>query len=103
MNLSEAKAVLKYTDWSALLKAEDGTRFPVLVDGQAALAEKVFSEDKEDYDYDRALQVVVKIGEQFFKQAGWSNVGSHCYGDYEPSWGELSEVFPKTKTLVYFD
>lgn len=103
MDLREAQAAFRFTDWSDLLTVDDGSVFSVLVDGKPALATKVYSEDREDADYDRALKVVVKIGDQFFLKTGWSPVGSHCYGDYGPSWGELSEVFPQEKTLTFYE
>ena len=103
LSLSEAEKALRYVDWSDLLTAEDDEIFPVLVNGEAVTATKVFSEDKEDNDYDRQLQVVVKIGDQYFRREGWANVGSHCYGEYEPSWGSLKEVNATPKYVTVYE
>lgn len=103
MNPEEAEKVLRFSDWEMLLDAQDGTTFAIKVDEQPVLAEKVFSEDKDDEDEDRDLTVVVRIGEQFFKRHGWSMVGSHCYGEYTPSWDSgLTEVFPHERQVTEY-
>lgn len=104
MNIEEAKKVLRLAPWDELLNEEDGSAFAVLVDGVPTLATKVHSKDQEDSDYDRDLEVVVEVGGQYFKKTGWSQVGSHCYGEYEPSWSsDLKEVFPREKTLTLYE
>lgn len=104
MDINEAKRALQYADWNHLLEAADDAVFPVIIDGKPALATKAHSVDKEDADYDRDLEVIVRIGEQYFRKHGWSQIGSHCYGDYEPSWeSDLTEVFPTTKTVVIWE
>lgn len=102
MDLNEAKKVFKTTDWSALLTAGDGEPFAVLVDGEATLGYVVQTDDKEDEDNDRNLNVVVRVGDQFFRKTGWAQIGSHCYGDYEPLWNELEEVRPVVKPVTEY-
>jgi sulfur carrier protein ThiS len=102
VDLHEANEVLRYADWSNLLTANDGETFAVKVNGEAVLATKVSSNEKEDYDYDRRLSVVVEVQGQFFKKTGYAQNGSHCYGDYEPSWDEMTEVFPHLTTVTTY-
>ncbi len=102
MNLTEAKAALRVIDWSDLLDQGEGALFAVLVDGEAVRGEVVATEDKEDYDYDHRLTVVVKVGNQYFRQTGSQTNGSHCYGDYEASWYELEEVRPSEKPVTVY-
>jgi hypothetical protein len=102
LTLSDAERVLRYTDWSGLLHAE-GEKFAVLFDGEPLLAEVVQSSDKEDEDNDRDLSVTVRIGEQYFRKTGWAQIGSHCYGEYEPSWNELKEVRATQKYVTVYD
>lgn len=102
MNLGEAMEVLRFVNWEALLHAPEGTEFPVVIDGALALAVVVMSEDKEDYDNNRTLKVIVRIGDQFFRKTGWAQIGSHCYGEYTPSWDDLKEVFPHERTIVEY-
>jgi len=103
MNLSEAQKALRFVDWGTLLEAEEGTTFPVTVNNEVVNATLVFSEDKADEDYDQNLTVVVKIGDQLWRKTGWGNVGSHCYGDYEPSWGSLAEVVATPKYVTIYE
>jgi hypothetical protein len=102
LSLSDARTATKYTDWFALLLAGQDTTFPVVVDGEAVFAKVVETIDKEDYDNDRELSVVVEIDGQFFRKVGWGYNESHCYGNSEPSWGELTQVRAKeTKVTLY--
>lgn len=103
MDQNEAAKALNLIDWDTLLNAADGTKFPAVVDGELVWAEKVHSVDKADADYERELLVVVKLGDQYFKQTGWANVGSHCYGEYTPSWNGVKEAFPKVKTITVWE
>lgn len=92
MDLNDVETALKFTDWSNLLHVETGTTFAIKLNGEATLATVLANEDKEDDDYDRNLAVVVEVQGRFFRKTGWAQIGSHCYGEYEPSWGELKEV-----------
>jgi hypothetical protein len=96
LTLSDAERVFRYVDWSSLLTAGEGDKFAVLVDGEPAMA----TVDKEDDDNDRDLLVTVEILGQFFQKTGWAQIGSHCYGDYEPSWNSLREVRPAQKVVT---
>jgi hypothetical protein len=102
MDLSDAKAALRATDWSDLLDQGEGAKFAVLVDGEAVLAEVVATEDKEDYDYDHKMTVVVRVGHQYFRKTGSQTNGSHCYGDYDASWYDLEEVRPSEKPVTIY-
>ena len=104
MEIQDVKNALKYTDWTKLLYALDGEEFAIVLNGQPALAAKASSVDKEDSDYDRDLEVVVEVSGRFFRKTGWSQTGSHCYGDYEPSWeSDLTEVTPHSRTVTVYD
>lgn len=103
MDLDTAVEALRVVYWDDLLNAPDGKKFAIMIDGEPAIARKVHSVDKEDSDYDRDLEVIVEIEGQFFRKTGWANVGSHCYGEYTPSWNDLTEVFPKTKTIITYE
>jgi hypothetical protein len=105
VNLTQAKAALRYVSWTDLARAEDGTKFAVVVDGEAVEAVKVQSNTKRDDDYDRNISVVVTLGGQAFRQNGYLHVGSACYEDeYETSWnGTLEEVFPHEKTITFYE
>jgi hypothetical protein len=103
MDITEAKKALRWADWSELLRSEDGTIFAAMVDGVPTIATKVFSEDKEDEDEDTNLMVVVEVAGQYFQKTGYCQIGSHCYGDYEPSWNELTEVIPTQKTVTVYE
>jgi len=103
MDLAQANKVLKHIDWDDLLVEEDGAVFAVVIDGEAVLATKVHSEEKEDAENDRSVCVVVLIGNQHFRKEGWGGVGSHCYGDYEAVWGALTEVTSTQKTITVYE
>lgn len=103
MNLTEAAKALRVLDWSDLLAQGVGTKFAALVDGEAVLGTVVESSDNEDEDNDRDLSVTVEVAGQYFRRTGWSQIGSHCYGDYEPSWNEIKEVRPREKTITVYE
>jgi hypothetical protein len=105
MELVQAKVAFRYVDWTVLARAEDGTMFAVVVDGEPVVATKAQSNTKGDSDYDRNISVVVTIAGQAFRQNGYLNVGSACYEDeYETSWnGTFEEVFPHEKTVTVYE
>lgn len=103
MNITEAKTALRVLDWSDFLTQGTGTRFAVLVDNEALLGTVVEAEDKEDEDNDRNLSVTVEVAGQYFRRTGWSQIGSHCYGEYEPGWNEIKEVRPRENKVVVYD
>lgn len=103
LSLAEVEEALKYTDWYALLKSRGEVIFPVLLRGEVTLAKLVLNEDKEDEDWDRKLKVVVEIEGRYFGQTGWKEIGSHCYGDYEPQWNGIEEFFPKVVKALSWD
>lgn len=103
MNLNEAKIALRVLDWSDLLAQGVGTKFAVLVDNEAILGTVVEANDREDEDNDRDLGVTVEVAGQFFRRTGWAQIGSHCYGDYEPSWNEIKEVRPRDTVVVVYE
>lgn len=103
VSLQDAKEATSLVDWSAIHRLGDGRKFPIVLGDEPEFAEKVASEDKEDSDYDRDLMVVVRIRDQYFKKEGYAQVGSHCYGDYEPSWYDLKEVAPRERKVVDFE
>ena len=102
MDLHDASTALKYTDWDALRLAGEDTTFPVVVYGEAVLAKVVEVVDKEDSDYDVQLSVTVQVGDDFFQKEGWGDIGSSCYGEYEPSWGALKKVRPVEKVVTNY-
>lgn len=103
MNIVNARQALRYADWDNLLLAADGETFAVKVGNEAVLATKVFSEDKDDGDEDRNVAVVIRLGDQYFRKTGHSGIGSHCYGEYETSWTDLTEVTPRQVTLTVYE
>ncbi len=103
LDRDDAERATRYTDWTALLHAGEGTTFPVMVSGEAVTAEVVQVTDHEDSDNDRDLSVVVKIEDQFFENTGYGEVGSRYYGDYDPSWYGVKEVRPVQKTVTYYE
>lgn len=87
---------MRLFDWEQILALKDGETFGVVVDGQHHTAAKVMSKNRYDEEYDNDLEVVIEIDGRYFRKTGWANVGSHCYGEYGPSWNEgLTEVKPK--------
>src|SRR5579863_9474310 len=104
LDTSDAQKALRFTDWSTLLAAGVDTSFPVLVDGEPVTATVVDTRDNEDYDNDRKIHVVVKIGDQFFKKEGWGDSSSYCYGEGEDQWESgVTEVRPVEKRVVYYE
>lgn len=104
MSIFEFEQALKFVDWSALQESPDGETFPVKLWGEYVTATKVHSEGYEDSDDETDLVVVVEVGGRFFRKEGWSMVGSHCYGDYEPSWNSgLTEVYPKEQDVTVWE
>jgi hypothetical protein len=102
MNLSEANAALRATDWSDLLDQGEGAKFAVLVNGEPVLGTVVQTESREDYYDDHKMTVVVEVAGQYFRKTGNQQNGSHCYGDYEVSWDELEEVRPSEKPVTVY-
>lgn len=104
ISTSEAMAALRSIDFSDLLARGEGTVFAVILDDEPTVATVVSSDEKGDEDNDRDLNVVVKIGSQYFKRHGWGQIGSHCYGAYKPSWSsEVTEVRPREMTVTVYD
>lgn len=101
MDVTEVVQATKFIDWSELLDAADGTTFPIVINGEVVTATKVHS-DGQEHDYDENdLFVVIEVQGRYFRKNGWGVNGSHCYGDYTPSWeSSLNEVSPATKTVT---
>jgi hypothetical protein len=104
MDIREAEQVFKFVGWQDVLDSADGTQFGVILNGEPTVATKVHSENKADEDYERDLVVIVEINGQYYRKTGYGMVGSHCYGDYEPSWNSgLEEVTPQEQTVVVYE
>lgn len=103
LSLTEAERVFKHVDWSDLLESEDGTPFAVLVNGEPTVARVVQTTDDRDDENDRDIAVVVEIDGQYFRKEGYGSVGSHCYGEYTPSWYGLKAVRPRETVVTVYD
>jgi hypothetical protein len=103
MDLIEAREALRYVSWDNLLNMDDGRKFAVILGGEPAIGTKVHSKDNEDEDNDRTLEVVVELRGQYFRNTGWSEIGSHCYGEYTPSWNGIEEVVPKVRPVTVYE
>jgi hypothetical protein len=94
----EVKAALKFVDWTALSEVDDGFKTAVVINDKPVLVEKMASKAGE-YDYgDSDIFVVIKVGEQFFKQSGW------YYSHSGSNWNDgLTEVRATEKTVTVYE
>lgn len=105
LTLEEARKALRYADWTSLHSDGVDGKFAVLLNGEAVTATVVSVETSDDPDsyYDNTMTVIVKLGEQFYRVTGEAQDGSHCYGDYEPSWNSPEEVQPVPQYVTVYE
>lgn len=102
-SLHEVRTATAHFDWDTIYAASNGTGFPVVINGEIVSATVVHTSDHDDSDYDNDIEVVVMVGSQFFKQSGYAQSGSHCYGEYGNSWNGLVEVKATPKTITVYE
>lgn len=100
---AEITAATRHFDWDTLYESPNGTGFPIVLNGEVTSLTVVHTSDHEDSDYDNDIEVVVLVGEQFFRMSGYANSGSHCYGEYGNSWNQLVEVKATPKTITVYE
>lgn len=102
-SLSEVQVATRHFDWDTVYESSNGTAFPVVLNNEVQSLTVVHTSEHDDSDYDNDIEVVVSVGEQFFKQGGYAQSGSHCYGEYGNSWHGLIEVKAVQKTVTVYE